>query len=258
MTTEHSNDPTLPPASPPEAGIADPLIRITTALAVASVAAVAAVISSRHAYELVTTHGETGLTARLLPLTVDGLILAASMLILDASRRHQRVPPLARWCLGGRHRGHYRRQPGSRPRPRTNRCAGQRLASPGLGRILRTAHDPHPSPATRPTDSLSAGSRAPSRIHGGAQCTTICASWRASGGADSPGLAQCRPQPARHSPRTRHRPPQNQAHHRPPHLTPLPRTLAAAARFVNVGLGGGAVHVLRCDREQRGCDILGH
>jgi Protein of unknown function (DUF2637) len=31
---------------------------------------------------------------------VDGLILAASMLILDASRRHHPVPPLARWCLG--------------------------------------------------------------------------------------------------------------------------------------------------------------
>jgi hypothetical protein len=31
---------------------------------------------------------------------VDGLILAASMLILDANRRHQAVPPLARWCLG--------------------------------------------------------------------------------------------------------------------------------------------------------------
>ena len=80
--------------------MADRLIRFTTALAVATVAAVAAVISYRHAYELVTTHGETGLTARLLPFTVDGLILAASMLILDASRRHHRGPPLARWCLG--------------------------------------------------------------------------------------------------------------------------------------------------------------
>jgi hypothetical protein len=78
----------------------DRLIRITTALAVATVAAVAAVISYHHAYELVSTHGETGLTARLLPFTVDGLILAASMLILDANRRHQPVPPLARWCLG--------------------------------------------------------------------------------------------------------------------------------------------------------------
>jgi hypothetical protein len=78
----------------------DRLIRTTTALAVATVAAVAAVISYRHAYELVSTHGETGVTARLLPFTVDGLILAASMLILDANRRHQSVPSLARWCLG--------------------------------------------------------------------------------------------------------------------------------------------------------------
>jgi Protein of unknown function (DUF2637) len=78
----------------------DRLIRVTTALAVATVAAVAAVISYRHAYELVSTHGETGMTARLMPFTVDGLILAASMLILDANRRHQPSPPLARWCLG--------------------------------------------------------------------------------------------------------------------------------------------------------------
>jgi hypothetical protein len=80
--------------------VTDRLIRITTGLAVATVAAVAAVISYRHAYELVSTHGETGVTARLVPFTVDGLILAASMLILDANRRHQPVPPLARWCLG--------------------------------------------------------------------------------------------------------------------------------------------------------------
>ncbi len=71
----------------------DQLIRITTALAVATV------ISYRHAYELVSTHGETGVTARLVPFTVDGLILAASMLILDANRRNRPVPPLARWCL---------------------------------------------------------------------------------------------------------------------------------------------------------------
>jgi len=76
------------------------LIRITTTLAVTAVAAVAAIISYRHAYELVSAHGESGLTARLIPFTVDGLILAASMLILDASRRNQPAPPLARWCLG--------------------------------------------------------------------------------------------------------------------------------------------------------------
>jgi hypothetical protein len=80
--------------------VTDRLIRLTTALAVATVAAVAAVISYRHAYELVGSHGESGLTARLVPFTVDGLILAASMLMLDASRRNHPAPPLARWCLG--------------------------------------------------------------------------------------------------------------------------------------------------------------
>jgi hypothetical protein len=75
----------------------DRLIRITTAAAVATVAAVAAVISYRHAYELVSTHGEVGVTARLVPFTVDGLILAASMLILDANRRHR---PYHRWHGG--------------------------------------------------------------------------------------------------------------------------------------------------------------
>lgn len=40
----------------------DRLIRISTALAVATVAGVAVVISYRHAYELVSTDGETGLT----------------------------------------------------------------------------------------------------------------------------------------------------------------------------------------------------
>ncbi|WP_433326524.1 DUF2637 domain-containing protein [Spirillospora sp. CA-294931] len=78
----------------------DRLTRITTALAVGIVATVAAVISYRHAYELVRTHGESGITARLVPFTVDGLIWAASMVILDASRRNHRVPLLAKWSLG--------------------------------------------------------------------------------------------------------------------------------------------------------------
>lgn len=77
----------------------DRLIRITTALAVVAVAGVAATISYQHAYELVVSHGETGITAHLLPFTVDGLIWAASMVVLDASRRHHPVPPLAKWSL---------------------------------------------------------------------------------------------------------------------------------------------------------------
>jgi len=59
-----------------------------------------AVISYQHAYELVRSHGESGLTARLLPFTVDGLIWAASMVVLDASRRGQPVSRLAASSLG--------------------------------------------------------------------------------------------------------------------------------------------------------------
>jgi hypothetical protein len=40
------------------------------------------------------------MTARLLPFTVDGLIWVASMVLLEASRRNQRVPRLAQWSLG--------------------------------------------------------------------------------------------------------------------------------------------------------------
>ena len=42
----------------------DWLIRTTTALAVVAVAVVAATISYQHAYELVRSHGESGLTGR--------------------------------------------------------------------------------------------------------------------------------------------------------------------------------------------------
>jgi hypothetical protein len=79
--------------------VTDRLIRITTTVAVVAVAGVAAIISYQHAYELITSHGETGVTAHLLPFTVDGLIWAASMVVLDASRQHHRVPPLAKWSL---------------------------------------------------------------------------------------------------------------------------------------------------------------
>jgi hypothetical protein len=80
--------------------VTDRLIRVTTALAVVTVAVVAAIISYQHAYELVRSHGESGVTARLLPFTVDGLIWAASMVVLDASRRNRPVPRLAAWSLG--------------------------------------------------------------------------------------------------------------------------------------------------------------
>jgi hypothetical protein len=78
----------------------DRIIRWSTALAVLGVAAVAAIASYEHAYELVRAHGESGWTARMVPLTVDGLIYASSMVMLDSARRETPVPALTRWLLG--------------------------------------------------------------------------------------------------------------------------------------------------------------
>jgi hypothetical protein len=72
----------------------DGVIRWSTAFAVLGVAAVAAVASYEHAYDLVRAHGETGWTARLVPLTVDGLIYASSMVMLDSARRRAPIPGL--------------------------------------------------------------------------------------------------------------------------------------------------------------------
>jgi hypothetical protein len=79
---------------------ADRVIKWSTAGAVLGVAAVAAVASYEHAYDLVRAHGESGWTARMVPLTVDGLIYASSMVMLDSARRKAPVPALARWLLG--------------------------------------------------------------------------------------------------------------------------------------------------------------
>lgn len=78
----------------------DKAIRWPTATAVIGVAVVAAVVSYEHAYALVHAHGEAGWTAHLIPLTVDGLIWASSMVMLDSARRGVRVPALARSLLG--------------------------------------------------------------------------------------------------------------------------------------------------------------
>jgi hypothetical protein len=67
---------------------------------VIGVAAVAAVVPYEHAYALVRAHGEIGWTARLVPVTVDGLVNASSMVMLESARRKAPVPALARWLLG--------------------------------------------------------------------------------------------------------------------------------------------------------------
>jgi Protein of unknown function (DUF2637) len=75
-------------------------IRTATAGVVSAVAAFAAVISYDHIYDLARDHGGTVLAARLLPLSVDGLILAMSLVMLHEARSARTAPALARGMLG--------------------------------------------------------------------------------------------------------------------------------------------------------------
>jgi hypothetical protein len=77
----------------------DRVVRWSTAAAVVEVAAVAAYISYWHAHDVVLAHGEDAGTALLLPLTVDGLVFASSMVLLHAARHQLPVPALARSLL---------------------------------------------------------------------------------------------------------------------------------------------------------------
>ncbi len=77
----------------------DRVIRFATAAVVCAVAALAAVVSYSHIYGLGREHGQGGTAARLLPLSVDGLILAASLVLLHEARNDRDAPRLARLML---------------------------------------------------------------------------------------------------------------------------------------------------------------
>ena len=81
-------------------GTADRVIRWSTALVVLGVAAITAVASYEHAYDLVWADGEAGWTAPLVPLTVDGLICASSMVGLRAPQDAGSDWPAGCWALG--------------------------------------------------------------------------------------------------------------------------------------------------------------
>jgi hypothetical protein len=85
--------------------------------------------------------GETGWTAHLIPLTVDGLIWASSMVMLDSARRGVRVP-----VPRSRHRGNPHGERRARPGPRPNWSCGGGMGGCGAGRQLRVPDD-HPGRA---------------------------------------------------------------------------------------------------------------
>ncbi|MFI0480936.1 DUF2637 domain-containing protein [Actinomadura sp. 9N215] len=79
-------------------GWADRLVRWTTTGCVVVLARIAAVISYKHMFVLVQRYGETSWTAALLPVSVDGMIVASSMSLLDDSRAGRRSGLLP-WVL---------------------------------------------------------------------------------------------------------------------------------------------------------------
>jgi hypothetical protein len=78
----------------------DKAIRWSTIGAVSVVALVAAFVSYRHALTVVRAHGESGGLALAYPLTIDGMIYASSMVLLNAARRGAERPWLAYAALG--------------------------------------------------------------------------------------------------------------------------------------------------------------
>lgn len=64
----------------------DRLLRYGTAAAVLTVATIAALVSFVHIQHLAVTHGQTGLAAALLPVSIDGTVAAASLAMLRAAR----------------------------------------------------------------------------------------------------------------------------------------------------------------------------
>ncbi len=102
LVTQEPPQEAAPEPEPPAAGSrldGDTAIRLMTAFVVLAVAAFAAVVSYSHIFDLGVHHGQSGTAARLLPLSVDGLIAAASLAMLHAARNKLPVPMLARAML---------------------------------------------------------------------------------------------------------------------------------------------------------------
>ncbi|WP_433330173.1 DUF2637 domain-containing protein [Spirillospora sp. CA-294931] len=76
----------------------DQVIRLASMVSVIVLAGIAAVISYKHMYQLVLQYGEASWTAALLPVSVDGMIVVASMSLLVDSRQGRRSGLLP-WAL---------------------------------------------------------------------------------------------------------------------------------------------------------------
>jgi hypothetical protein len=76
--------------------VSDRLARVLTGLAVLMVAVIAAVVSFTHIETFALAHGQPLVGARLMPVSVDGLLVVSSLVLLAAARAQQRALSLAR------------------------------------------------------------------------------------------------------------------------------------------------------------------
>jgi hypothetical protein len=88
----------------PHSSWADRAIRWATTLRVVVLAGIAAVLSYKHMFILVRRYGETSWTSTLLPVSVDGMIVASSMTLLADSRNGPAQRPVALDPAGHRER----------------------------------------------------------------------------------------------------------------------------------------------------------
>jgi len=79
--------------------MSDRLLRASIWLVVVAIAGFTAQQSYSHIYDLGLAHGQSGLAARFLPLSIDGVILAASLLMLEQARADRPGGPLPRIML---------------------------------------------------------------------------------------------------------------------------------------------------------------
>ena len=130
-------------------GEPDRWIRATTTGYVGLLALIAGTVSYLHMHTLVGLHGQPGWVAALTPLSVDGMIVAASTTLLADSRAGGAWRGAVLDAPGGGQRGEPGRQ--RRRRPADGGRAGHRsVALVRAYRRLRTGHAPGPPRCGRP------------------------------------------------------------------------------------------------------------
>jgi hypothetical protein len=143
-------------------GHTDRWIKLTTIACVAMLALIAGTVSylhmhmHMHMHLLVERHGQPGWVAALTPLSVDGMIVAASTTLLAASRggSRGRIPALG--VAGRGQRGELGRERGGRG-AYGNRPGDRRLAIVRSYWVLRAANAADPRRAELPTTPASCG-----------------------------------------------------------------------------------------------------